>query len=85
MLGRADAGSTTDCADAGVASCFAATFSVSNSNGETVWLLDPSDAVQVHSAYPANGHASGRSYGRLPDGTGAFVDTARSPGIPNSP
>ncbi len=56
---------------------------MSNSTGETVWLLDATDVVQVQTHYPTNGHAAGKSYGRLPDGTGAFVETSRTPGAPN--
>lgn len=85
LLGRTDAGSTTDCIDGGVTSCFETTWSISNGNGETAWLLDGTGAVESSTVYPANGHASGRSYGRIPDGTGAFADTARTPGAPNAP
>ncbi|MBL8955553.1 MAG: lamin tail domain-containing protein [Myxococcaceae bacterium] len=85
MLGRATAGPTTGCGDAGATSCFGTTFNVSNMNGETVWLLDPTGAVDVSTAYPINGHASGRSYGRVPDGTGPFMDTRRTPGVMNAP
>jgi hypothetical protein len=85
MLGRADAGAgaTTNCA--GGSSCWQAAWSISNSKGETVWILDPQSQVfdQVH--YPIDGADAGRSYGRLPDGTGAFQETSKTPGAPNMP
>jgi hypothetical protein len=82
VLGAADAGATTECLDAG-GSCFAATFKVSNSRGETVWLLDPGGTVEQQQNYPMNAVPSGFSYGRFPDGTGAFGQTTPTPGAAN--
>lgn len=86
-LGRADAGAgpTTNCLDAGATTCFEASFNISNSLGETAWVLDEQSAVHAYTFYPANGHDAGSSYGRLPDGTGAFQQTSRTPGVANAP
>jgi hypothetical protein len=83
MCGRDAGGPSTSCA--GGSSCWEATWSISNSKGETVWILDPSDQVVAQSYYPPGGADAGRSYGRLPDGTGNFQETSKTPGAPNAP
>jgi len=83
VLNVADAGVTFDCLDGGQSPCFGASFKVSNSRGEVVWLLAPGGGVEQQQLYPMNAVASGTSYGRLPDGTGAFGQTALTPGYAN--
>jgi len=85
MVGRADAGTapTTNCA--GGTTCWEASWGVSNSKGETIWVLDPQDQVEDQAHYPINGADAGRSYGRLPDGTGSFQETSKTPAAPNMP
>ncbi|MGQ0508119.1 MAG: lamin tail domain-containing protein [Myxococcaceae bacterium] len=84
MLGRVDAGVTTDCADAG-GTCFTARWKVSNSRGEAVHILSPQNE-RLHSVnYPANGAPAGMSFGRIPDKTGPFQVTNRTPGAANQP
>ena len=39
--------------------------------------------MQQQLDYPINGAPSGSSYGRLPDGTGAFTTTQQTPGSAN--
>jgi hypothetical protein len=83
MCGRDAGGPSTVCA--GGSSCWEATWSISNSRGETVWILDPSNQVVGQTHYPAGGADAGRSYGRLPDGTGNFQETSKTPAAPNAP
>lgn len=86
LLGNvADAGvaRTAACADAGVATCFHMSWSISNSRGETVWLLDPGGATIASQNYPMDAVPSGQTYGRLPNGTGPFTATRPTPGAAN--
>ncbi len=76
-------GPSTECTG-GVTACYAATFGVSNSRGETVWLLGPNNEVIDSQSYPANGADAGSALGRLPNGTGAWgVRTPATPGTSN--
>jgi hypothetical protein len=68
--------------------CFFAVFGISAS-GESVFFVDPGNGVVDTVDYPnengAGGVVDGQTFGRLPDGTGAFQATATTPGLPNSP
>ncbi len=77
-------GATSDCLGSGIGECWRAGFGVSNSRGEGLWLLNASSEVVTTTFYPTDGHASGQSYSRIPDGTGAFTSAARTPGTPNA-
>ena len=77
--------SATGCADAGPSPCQTFGFGLSLGNGDAVFLINPAGATVVRLDIPANSHASGRSYGRIPDGTGSFVDTTRTMGATNQP
>lgn len=79
---RRDAGVSSDCLG-GPASCFEARFGLSQ-NGETVFLLDAQGAVFRSQQYPAAPAPAGSSYGRFPDGTGAFGTTQKTPGRANA-
>jgi hypothetical protein len=79
---RADAGVSSDCLGA-TAPCFGARFGLSN-NGETVFVLDAQGQVFTSQAYPAAPAPAGSSYGRFPDGTGAFGTTQKTPGRANA-
>jgi hypothetical protein len=83
VLGQADAGYSNDCLDGGPSTCFSASFKVSNSRGEVVWLLGPGGSVEQQQQYPMNAVPSGYSYGRFPDGTGSFGQTTPTPGRAN--
>lgn len=72
------------CLDSGPTTCFYATWKVSASNGEMVHLLDPSQAVVDEELYPMNAVSSGETWGRLPDGTGAFAANKPTPGAANA-
>ncbi len=79
------AGPSTSCGSAQVTSCFTVTFGLSAGNGDSVFLVDSSGATVMRGDAPPNAHPGMASYGRLPDGTGSFQVTARTPGLPNQP
>jgi|GEM_PF-1728728 len=67
------------CEDVG-ADCYKGTFAISN-DGETVYLLDSNQVISDAVAFPAD---IGTTYGRSPNGTGAFATTsAATPKAPN--
>jgi hypothetical protein len=70
--------------DAGPMTCFHAGFGISASRGERIYLLQPGGAVVATADYPANAVPDGRTWGRLPDGTGAFAACAPTPGSANT-
>lgn len=71
-------------ADGGPSICFYATWGVSDTNGETVYLLTPGNVVATEADYPINAAPAGSSWGRLPDGTGDFALNAPTPGEANA-
>lgn len=77
-------GPSTACGDAVVSTCFNVGFGLSLGSGDAVFLLDPGGKVVVRADVAPNAHATGRSWGRFPDGTGAFRETGRTPGEPNA-
>ncbi len=82
----ADAGTdpTTACADAAVSHCFNVTWGVSDKAGSTVTLALADAAVSDLQLYPPSAAPSGDSWGRLPDGTGAFAANKPTPGAANA-
>jgi hypothetical protein len=78
---RTTAGPSTDCL--GVAACFQAKWGISQGNGEKLWLLDATGSVAIVEQYPQNGAVGPASYGRLPNGSGAFQSMTATPGAPN--
>jgi hypothetical protein len=68
-------------ADAGAMSF---TFNLSNGSGDTVFLLGSDGGVVDEVTFPPDSHNAGESWGRRPNGTGAFQKlTTRSPGTVN--
>ncbi len=65
--------------------CFQASFSISNTSGETMYFIAPDGGAIDKVEYPANVVQSGRSWGRIPNGTGGFQVTTKTPGAPNKP
>lgn len=67
------------------AECLHAGYGISASRGETIWVVaaDPSTDILAQAAFPPSAVADGQSYGRVPDGTGAFVATTPTPGASN--
>lgn len=72
------------CGSGGPDTCFYATWSVSAKNGEKVFLLSPDDAVLAEAEYPKDAAATGDTWGRFPDVTGDFTETAPTPGAANT-
>lgn len=70
--------------DGGPSSCFYATWKVSASRGETVYLISQSDQVLAQFEYPMEAAADGQTWGRLPDLTGEGAVTAPTPGAENA-
>jgi len=70
--------------DGGPATCFYATWKISASNGETVHLVDSSNAPVDEVHYPADAVPKGQTWGRLPDGTGSFGPNQPTPGAANA-
>ena len=65
--------------------CFRCEAGISQGSGENIHLVNAQNAAVRTVAYPANGAPSGRSLGRIPNGTGTFVSTVRTLGAANSP
>jgi hypothetical protein len=63
--------------------CLQATWNVSNKSGATVYLLDPSSKTVASVPYPDDTVGTGQSWGRLPNGTGAFAINTATPGKAN--
>lgn len=84
-LMTANPGPQTTClAMGGPSRCYQATWGVSGSNGEQVFLLSPKDLVLDTVLYPVNAVPDGQSYCRLPNGEGTFAACAATPGAANS-
>jgi hypothetical protein len=80
-----DAGPFAAC-PAGVALCYHARFGISASRGDGIYLLRPgATGLADRARLPAGSVSPSRTWGRLPDGTGAFRTTAPTPGAPNAP
>ncbi len=72
------------CGNNGPNTCYYATWSVSAKDGEKVFLLSPTDDVVLEAEYPKDAAATGNTWGRFPDVTGDFTETAATPGEPNT-
>jgi hypothetical protein len=90
LLGKSNSTPGPYSADAclpGVAvGCFYALFSVSQTRGEAVHLLDPDSTSVLKMIYPANldfEAGAALSACRIPDGTGEFTTCAQTPGAAN--
>jgi hypothetical protein len=81
---EAGPGPHTTCLTDGPSSCFYATWKVSASRGETVYLISPDGRVLTQLAYPVEAAADGQTWGRLPDLTGEPTATAPTPGAENA-
>ncbi|MBL8678819.1 MAG: lamin tail domain-containing protein [Myxococcales bacterium] len=71
--------------DGGPMTCFHGTFGISATRGENVHLVAPSDLVSETVNYPMSAAAAGESWGRIPNGTGAFARNRLTPGAANLP
>ncbi len=66
-----------------VTPCYQAAWDISDSEGETMFLLSPTDVIVDQAKYPDDTAAANQAWGRLPDGSGPFALGAASPGRPN--
>ncbi len=73
----------SSCLDGGARYCFAASFGISGSKGEEIYLLRPDRTVADQTGFAANAIASTKSWSRLPDGVGAFAIGEQTPAAPN--
>ncbi len=80
----AGVGPQTRCLDGGPTTCFHATWSLSASRGEVVWVLGSTGDVTLQELYPMNATADGQTWGRLPNGTGSFAVNRATPGAANA-
>jgi hypothetical protein len=71
------------CLDGGATRCFAASFGISGSKGEEIYLLRPDRSVADRTGFAANAIAADKSWSRLPDGVGPFEVGAQTPNAPN--
>jgi hypothetical protein len=83
VMGFQEAG--VSCAAPQGVPCFLGSFSISNANGETIYLLTPASKVADSTEYPAGKVGKAKSWGRLPDGTGSFDIRTPTVGEKNAP
>ncbi len=81
--GGVDAGKP--CPNGDQSYCVFAEFGISNKNGETIFLLDPKDAVLGSVVFPPNDAGKDTSLSRVPSGVpdAGFVNRPESPGAKN--
>jgi uncharacterized protein (DUF2252 family) len=63
----------------GVAHCYQAGWDISDSDGETMFLLSPANVIVDQAHYPDDTAGADQAWGRLPDGSGPFMLGAASP------
>lgn len=68
----------------GPATCYHASWGISNANGDRVYLLSPTDEIVDAATYPVNAVTDMQSLCRLPDGTGDFMPCSPTPGVVNA-
>jgi len=87
VQGGGVASSAKACPDGGQSYCVNAAFGISNSKGETLYLVNPKGDVVDSVEYPPKAVATNETWGRLPSGAGAesrrFGKTAPTPGAAN--
>lgn len=72
------------CPKDGAIPCHRARFGISKDRGEIVRLIAPDGSVTAEAGYPGKNVPNGRTWARLPDGTGAFAAAKPTPGRPNA-
>lgn len=76
-------GPQTACGLGGPPSCYHTDWGISQSRGETLRVLRADDSIEDEYSYPMNAHPDAMSFGRVPDGTGAFFVNSPTPGALN--
>ena len=79
-------GIVTGCLAGAVAQCVQASWGISNTRGDTVYLLPPvgDDAPLLTATIGPMATSATESWGRLPNGTGDFAINAPTPGAVNA-
>lgn len=78
-------GALGPCFDGGIVSgCTSVTFGISKTAANTIFVLAPDDAPTTTADIPANATMAGQTWGRFPNGTGAFGVTKPTPGAANA-
>jgi hypothetical protein len=67
-----------------VTPCVRGEFGISQSEGDTITLLDAQNNTVLQEAYPSGAAASGSSWARTFDGAPSFEVQRRSPGAKNA-
>ena len=76
-------GEQTVCGPGAPMRCYYAAWGLSNTTGDALYILSPQGEQVLELEYAA-GTVSEGAWGRLPDGTGVFVNTTNTAGRPNS-
>ncbi|MEJ7727694.1 MAG: lamin tail domain-containing protein [Polyangiaceae bacterium] len=83
-LAAAPPGPQTDCLAGAVATCYHASWGISAGKGEKIFLLDTTDAQVGVAEYGPDAVPEGQTLGHIPDGEGALVPNAPTPGAANA-
>lgn len=76
-------GEQTACGPGAPMRCYYAAWGLSNTTGDALYILSPEGVGLLELEYAA-GTVSDGAWGRLPDGTGPFANTANTPGQSNA-
>lgn len=76
-------GVQTDCLAGAVPTCLEASYGISKSAGDTIFILAADNTVLLAAVYPPNAVASGETWARSPNGTGDFSAGNPTPGAAN--
>ncbi len=76
------AGEQTDCLPGASGPCWHMAFKVSATSGDAIFLISGGKVVAA-AAVPPNALTETASWGRLPDGTGAYTNIVPTPGTAN--
>lgn len=68
----------------GISPCFQASWGIGASEGETMYLLSPTDLIVDQVTYPGKDVPVGQSWGRVPDLAGPFTAAVPTPLLPNA-
>ncbi|MBK8170053.1 MAG: lamin tail domain-containing protein [Sandaracinaceae bacterium] len=77
-------GLQVDCLSGALPTCVEASYGISKTEGDELFVLGPDNAVLVSATYPPNAVIDGQSWARLPDGTGDFAAGNPTPGAANA-
>lgn len=76
-------GVQTDCLAGAIPTCLEASYGISKSAGDTIFILAADNSVLLAAVYPPNAVGSGETWARIPNGTGDFSAGNPTPGAAN--